>query len=283
MPKNKMVYQGIRDYSDIEYVARIYIGTPGQPFDILLDTGSPTLWVPDFDCTRCSVKNRFNSSQSSTYRSTNETWDLAYGDGSRANGIFGVDTVVIGDGSDRLVLPRTTFGQAIYENDRMMDGSNFDGILGLGFGEINGATPPLINAMNQGIIKDAIFTVYLQKRGYKDGAPGGSITYGELDKTHCGPVIAYYPLTSATDFFQFKLDSINFGGYMDYSSWQAISDTGTSDIVGPKHIVQRLAKEAGVTYSYSTDTYYIDCDADLPTLNFVIGGITYGITSVCII
>uniref|UniRef100_A0A914D6D3 Peptidase A1 domain-containing protein n=1 Tax=Acrobeloides nanus TaxID=290746 RepID=A0A914D6D3_9BILA len=211
MPKNKMVYQGIRDYSDMEYVARIYIGTPGQPFDVIPDTGSSTLWVPDFDCKICSMKNRFNSSQSSTYRSTNETWDMAYGDGSRANGIFGVDTVVIGDGSDNFVLPRTTFGQAVYENDRMVDDPTIDGILGLGFGDFNGATPPL--------------------------------------------------------------------GYIDYSSWQAISDTGTSDIVGPKHIVQRLAKEAGVTYSYSTDTYYVDCDADLPTLNFVIGGITYGITS----
>jgi hypothetical protein len=70
--------------------------------------------------------------------------------------------------------------------------------------------------MNQGIIKDAIFTVYLQKRGFNDGVPGGSITYGELDKTHCGPVIAYYPITSATEFFQFELDSINFGVCLNF-------------------------------------------------------------------
>jgi hypothetical protein len=91
-----MVYQGIRDYSDFEYVARIYIGTPGQPFDVILDTGSSTLWVPNFDCIRCSMKNRFNSSQSSTYRSTNGSWDLIYMDGSYVAGIFGVDTVVVG-------------------------------------------------------------------------------------------------------------------------------------------------------------------------------------------
>uniref|UniRef100_A0A914EDA5 Peptidase A1 domain-containing protein n=1 Tax=Acrobeloides nanus TaxID=290746 RepID=A0A914EDA5_9BILA len=278
IPKNKVVHQGIRDYRDREYVARIYIGTPGQPFDVILDTGSSNLWVPDIHCRSCSMKNRFNSSQSSTYRRTNETWDQTYGDGSNATIKFGVDTVVIGDGSDKLVIPHTTFGQAVYENDIMVDDPTFDGILGLGFGEINGATPALINAMNLGIIKDAIFTIYLQKRGYYDNVTGGSITYGDLDKTHCGPVIAYYPLTS-TNFFQFKLDSINLGGYIDKSSWQAISDTGSSDIYGPKHIVQRLAKEAGLRYSNSTDRYYVDCDADLPTLNFVIGGITYGIPS----
>jgi hypothetical protein len=72
--------------------------------------------------------------------------------------------------------------------------------------------------MNQGIIKDAIFTVYLQKRGHHDGVPGGCITYGELDKTHCGPVIAYYPLIS-TQAFIFKLDLINFGVCLNFVSF----------------------------------------------------------------
>uniref|UniRef100_A0A914E8B3 Peptidase A1 domain-containing protein n=1 Tax=Acrobeloides nanus TaxID=290746 RepID=A0A914E8B3_9BILA len=209
-----MVYhQGIHDYSDYAYVVRIYIGTPGQPFDVQLDTGSFNLWVPDIHCRSCSMENRFNSSQSSTYRRTNATWYLKYEDGFNSTGIFGLDTVVIGDGSDKLVIPRTTFGQAIYENNLLVNETEniFEGILGLGFGEINGATSPL--------------------------------------------------------------------GYINKSSWQAISDTGSSDIYGPKHIVQRLAKEAGLRYSNSTDSYYVDCDADLPTLNFVIGGITYGITS----
>uniref|UniRef100_A0A914DP74 Peptidase A1 domain-containing protein n=1 Tax=Acrobeloides nanus TaxID=290746 RepID=A0A914DP74_9BILA len=273
-----MVYQGIRAYSNGRYVARIYIGTPGQPFDVQVDTGSSTLWVPDINCRRCNMQNRFNSSQSSTYRSTNGTWHLTYLDGSNVTGIFGVDTAVIGDGSNKLVIPHTTFGQAIHENDFFDDDPNFDGILGLGLRKTTAATPPLIDAMNQGIIKDAIFTVYLQKRVNYDNSTGGRITYGDLDKTNCGPVIAYYPLTSMY-FFIFKLDSINFGGYIDNSSWQAMSDTGTFDIVGPKHIVQRLAKEAGARYSNSTDRYYVDCDADLPTLNFVIGGITYGIPS----
>uniref|UniRef100_A0A914DQT1 Peptidase A1 domain-containing protein n=1 Tax=Acrobeloides nanus TaxID=290746 RepID=A0A914DQT1_9BILA len=275
-----MVYQGIRDYSDGRYVVRIYIGTPGQPFDVCLDTGSSTLWIPDISCRRCSMQNQFNSSQSSTYRSTNGAWHLAYLDGSNVTGIFGVDTVVIGDGSDKLVIPRTTFGQAIYENDLMVNETENTcvGLLGLGLRKTTAATPPLIDAMNQGIIKDAIFTVYLKKRGNYDNVTGGRITYGDLDKTNCGPVIAYIPLTS-TYFFIFKLDSINFGGYIDNSSWQTISDTGSSYIIGPKHIVQKLAKEAGVRYSNSTDNYYVDCDADLPILNFVIGGITYGIPS----
>ena len=67
-----------------------------------------------------------------------------------------------------------------------------------------------INAMNRGIIKSAIFTVYLEERGPYDNVPGGYITYGSLDTVHCSPVISYHPLTTA-DFFQFQLDSIQFG------------------------------------------------------------------------
>uniref|UniRef100_A0A914EKZ0 Peptidase A1 domain-containing protein n=1 Tax=Acrobeloides nanus TaxID=290746 RepID=A0A914EKZ0_9BILA len=74
-----------------------------------------------------------------------ETWDLTYFDGSNVTGIFGVDTAVIEDGSDQLVVTRTTFGQPVYENDFMVNDLTFDGILGLGFGEINGAAPPLVS------------------------------------------------------------------------------------------------------------------------------------------
>jgi hypothetical protein len=55
-----------------------------------------------------------------------------------------------------------------------------------------------------------IFTVYLEERGDIDNVPGGYITYGGLDTTHCGAVIAYQPLSSAT-YFQFKIDGVSLG------------------------------------------------------------------------
>lgn len=64
--------------------------------------------------------------------------------------------------------------------------------------------------MNQGVIQNAMFTVYLQERGPYENVHGGYITYGDVDRTHCGPVIGYYPLTSDA-YFQFKIDGARFG------------------------------------------------------------------------
>lgn len=44
------VSQNVNDWEDMEYVGNITIGTPGQPFAIILDTGSSNLWVPDVTC-----------------------------------------------------------------------------------------------------------------------------------------------------------------------------------------------------------------------------------------
>jgi len=39
-----------RDYDDVMYVAEVDIGTPGQKFQVVMDTGSSNLWVIDESC-----------------------------------------------------------------------------------------------------------------------------------------------------------------------------------------------------------------------------------------
>jgi hypothetical protein len=45
--------------------------------------------------------------------------------------------------------------------------------------------------------------------GFSDGAvqgqTGGGVTYGGLDTTHCGPMLAWVPLSAAT-YYQFNMD-----------------------------------------------------------------------------
>lgn len=85
-------------------------------------------------------------------------------------------------------------------------------------------------------------------------------TYGGLDTQHCGAVLAYSKLTSAT-YFQYEIDNIKVGSaehdcttdYDQYGDqlcpWTTISDTGTSFIGGPQASTDDFADAAGAVWN----------------------------------
>ncbi|GMR46224.1 hypothetical protein PMAYCL1PPCAC_16419, partial [Pristionchus mayeri] len=79
--------------------------------------------------------------------------------------------------------------------------------------------------------------------GARENVNGGIYTYGAIDTTNCGPVIAYQPLSSAS-YYQFKLSSVSMGSYSNSKGWQVISDTGTSLIGAPEDVVEKVAVAA---------------------------------------
>jgi hypothetical protein len=316
------VSQNVNDWEDMEYVGNITIGTPGQPFAIILDTGSSNLWIPDVTCgggggsctdpncnqqgiicdllcdvqsccsgsksafsrafkkrgnkVACTGKHLFNSSQSSTYQQNGQSWEIEYGSGS-ASGFLGVDTVSFGAaGTQQLVVPKTTFGQATDIADVFAQDPAIDGILGLAFTSlaVDNVIPPFINAVNQQLVDLPIFTVYLEERGDIDNTPGGVFTYGGLDTMNCGSVIAYQPLSSAT-YFQFRIQSIGVGSFSSNAGWDVISDTGTSFIGGPQDVIDSIGQAVGAQYDDQEGAYFIDCNANPGPVTITIGGKQY--------
>ncbi|KAK5973218.1 Eukaryotic aspartyl protease, partial [Trichostrongylus colubriformis] len=192
-----VVPQSVNDYEDEEYIGNITIGTPEQQFQVILDTGSSNLWIPDSTCGQvhencqdpncagiiceflcsdqsccgggvnaCQGKNIFTSSKSSSYVQNGQHWSIQYGTGA-AVGFLGEDTVRFGGkGSNQLVVPNTVFGQATSLAAFFAD-QPIDGILGLAFKTIavDGVTPVFINAVNQGLVDQPIFTVFLEHVG----------------------------------------------------------------------------------------------------------------------
>jgi hypothetical protein len=240
------VSQNVNDYEDVEYVGNITIGTPPQTFQVIMDTGSSNLWIPDKKCgtngtcgtfcygndllcqalcltsccqsnettspQRCGGKHFFDSSASSTYKANGQYFSVQYGTGS-CEGFLGVDTVGLGDaGTSQLVIPTTTFGQATALDDFFEQDSDIDGILGLAFQSLaeDNVAPPLVNAISQHLLDQPLFTVTLFEKGFNDNVPGGVFTYGGLDTTNCGAVIGFYKLTSAT-YFQYGIDQLKVG------------------------------------------------------------------------
>lgn len=51
---------------DASYSGSVSLGTPGQAFDIVLDTGSADLWVAASECGTCDGMRRFDEGASST-------------------------------------------------------------------------------------------------------------------------------------------------------------------------------------------------------------------------
>jgi len=268
------VGQNVNDYEDFEYVGNITIGTPGQPFVVILDTGSANLWVPDKSCRSCRGKQMFDSSKSSTYVNNGKQWSIQYGTG-QASGTLGQDTLTFVGNGGNLVVTNNVFGQAkSIDQDLQQDVA--DGILGLAFQTlaVDNVVPPLVQAIQQGSLDNPWFTVYLQEKGDKDNVPGGVFTYGGFDTTNCGSLIAWQPLSSAT-YFQFSMKSIGAGSYTSNKAQDVISDTGTSFIGGPQTITDKLAQAVGATYDDFYQTYFIDCNASPPPLTIVIGSNTY--------
>ncbi|CAJ0610160.1 unnamed protein product, partial [Cylicocyclus nassatus] len=306
-------------YSDMQYIGEITIGDPQQTFRVVLDTGSANLWVPDDSCYKlpdrpdhcknsfcdlgpicevfcsdpscCEVQNkthignpcgnkaRFIAGKSKTYETVKGSWSIKYGTGD-ATGFFGRNTVRFGaQGTDQLVVPGTTFGQA-KTIAKFFANQHLDGILGLAFTELarEHVIPPLIRANSLGLLDKPIFTVYYSKNGYVKDVYGGTITYGGLDTINCEEEITYVPLSLAK-YWQFKIDGFSARDYKtNETTWEGVSDTGTSLISGPVAVVAKLAERLHAKVKLSYFLYILDCNADAE-VTIRIAGKDYPITA----
>ncbi|XP_051891100.1 gastricsin-like [Pristis pectinata] len=144
-------YQGEQGYEPLLnsgnsfYYGSITVGTPPQSFTVLFDTGSSNLWVPSIYCSSAPCDNhaRFNPTQSSTYRSSQQTFYMSYGSGS-LSGFFGYDTVNVAG----ISIPNQEVGLSENEPGSNFYYAPFDGILGLAYPALSvGGAMPVFDSM----------------------------------------------------------------------------------------------------------------------------------------
>ncbi|KAI8977896.1 aspartic peptidase domain-containing protein [Pilobolus umbonatus] len=170
---------------DLAYLVDLHIGTPQQPFTLLLDTGSSSTWIPMMGCGRyCGYpKNTFDSLSSSTYRSEDRLFSIKYGVGF-SRGYYAQDTITINNVS----VPDVNFALSDY-NDGELTADNADGILGLGPDALtvynnpeHKVIPTLVTTMSEkGIIDHNIFSVYFQpvnKQSFEEKRVNGELVFG---------------------------------------------------------------------------------------------------------
>jgi len=246
--KDGQYVEKITNYMDAQYYGEITLGTPGQKFEVVFDTGSSNLWIPSKECKwyniACKIHNQYDSKASSTYVANGTEFAIQYGSGS-LSGFLSIDSCSVA-GFD---LKDQMFAEAVSEPGLAFVMGRFDGILGLAFDRIavDGVVPPFYNMMSQYQIQQ-LFSVWFN-RDPSQGDNGGEIVFGGVDPNHFTGNHTYAPITREA-YWQFAVD----GGKMDGADFTfcdggcpAIADTGTSLIAGPSAEIAKINKLLGAT------------------------------------
>lgn len=256
--------------------SEITIGTPPQTFKVVLDTGSSNLWVPSQSCgsIACYLHQKYDSSESSTYKKNGSSFEIHYGSGS-LEGFVSQDTVSIGD----LTIKNQDFAEATSEPGLAFAFGRFDGILGLGFDRIsvNGIVPPFYQMINQKLIDEPVFSFYLGDTN--DEGDESEAIFGGVNKDHYEGKITTIPLRRKA-YWEVDLDSLSFGDETaDLESTGVILDTGTSLIALPSNLAEMLNAEMGAKKGYNGQ-YTVDCAKrdSLPDVTFSLSGYNFSIT-----
>ncbi|BEI84073.1 hypothetical protein CcaverHIS002_0406770 [Cutaneotrichosporon cavernicola] len=221
---------------DASYSGQVSIGTPAQPFNIILDTGSSDLWVEDSECSACQG-TKYDPTKSTSYAAADGTIKISYGSGDAA-GRLARDTVTMGGQS----VPNQVF--AIVDNmTPNLISSSVSGIMGLAFTVLaySKSDPWWLNASAGW--KDKLFAFYMKRyRGVngakKVEADGGVATFGYLDSGLYSGDVTYVPVGANPQYWQIPMSGVSVQGTaVDVGNAMVAIDTGTTLIGGPPDVV----------------------------------------------
>ncbi|KAL5040041.1 hypothetical protein BDV3_002262 [Batrachochytrium dendrobatidis] len=270
---------------------RISLGTPGQSFDVSLDTGSDILWARSSICTGngCASGRKYNPALSSTFINGHTAWSIInYADGTAVNYTLGNDALTIGTVSQ----PNVTF--AIPTSVTMPPSvPGTDGIIGL--------APPSFN--NQGtdtqfmqwlsysfaVRQVSVWHDVMVKEDQNDRSDnGGTITYGGIEPGRSSGTPHWLPIQltnipGSSNYWVVNMDSITFGGGaipMPLDASMALVDTGTAQLVLGQQLFDVVNQQMG-GIDNGAGQYTLDCTKAkaFPNLVLTLGGKAFTLTS----
>ncbi|KAG2038405.1 aspartic peptidase domain-containing protein [Suillus americanus] len=249
------------------YTAQVGVGSPATQYTLLVDTGSSNTWV--------GAKTPYK--QTNTSVATGDSVSVYYGSGM-FSGVEYLDTVTL---SSNLVIT----GQSIGVASSAPGFNAFDGILGVGPISLTQGTVSNVdlvptvtdNLYSKGTISTEALGVY-----FVPGGGAGELTFGGFDSSKTTSSVNYVPLTTTSpSSIYWGIDqSITYGNSTILSATAGIVDTGTTLIFIATDAFNKYQSATGATLDRNTGFLMITSDqyANLQTLNFNIGGTSYGLT-----
>ncbi|KAG2038807.1 acid protease [Suillus americanus] len=249
------------------YTAQVGVGSPATQYTLIIDTGSSNTWVG-----ANTAYKRTNTSVA-----TGDSVSVSYGTGSFSGEEY-LDTVTLGS---HLVITKQSIGVA-----KSAQGFEYvDGILGVGptvqtQGTVSNVdTVPTVtdNLYRKGTIGTEALGVY-----FAPGGSAGELTFGGSDSSKTTSSVNYVPITTTSPSSQYwGIDqSITYGSSTILSATAGIVDTGTTLILIATDAFNKYKSATGATLDANTGLLMITSAqySKLQTLNFKIGGTSYGLT-----
>jgi len=278
--------ENLTNYEDAQYYGNITIGTPGQYFSVLFDTGSSNLWVPCKGCPftdfACLFHKQFNCNTSTTCTMTTQDFEIQYGSGAVA-GTVANDVVCFGNTGSGYCTDKTQGFACATDEDPVFMNMVFDGILGMGWDTISvdNLPQPMDQIFaNKATCPQAVFAFWINTD--LNGNTGGEMTLCGTDPNHYVAPIAWAPL-AATDYWRITIDAVHVKGSVENvpvsSSMWAVVDTGTTLITGPTTNITNLVDSIGA-FDDGQGDYIVSCTGlhFLPNVTFTIAGQDFVLT-----
>ena len=244
---------GINNPPGQYYMANVSIGTPPQVYNVIFDTGSADLWVPNFD-----------SKASSTYKYLNSDFNISYTASSDILGDWATETVKLGSVS----LENFQFGAVKGDNTE-------GGVLGVAFKQSEQIKDMYDNfpfaAKKAGYISKAAYSVFLNDPTTNEATfLLGGVDHAKFE----GEDLTWLKISDPNDGASVLLDSVSLDGKEMKVDANTVLDTGTIFTTVPDTIYEDLKKSLNLgDYNKFLKVNYIDCDAKV-SLSFNFPGKT---------
>ncbi|KAH9362015.1 hypothetical protein HPB48_014954 [Haemaphysalis longicornis] len=251
-------------------------------------------------------KKKYDSNKSSTYKKDGRKFSIEYGSGI-VKGIYSTDVLGVGGGT----VQSQTFAEATEARGSIFKAAKFDGLLGLGYPALaeDNVVPVFDNMIKQKLLPKSVFSIYLNRQ--PNAVPGGEIYFGDINKARYTGDITYTPVTKKS-YWQFRMegDSLHLIGLERLNpgmagsivfdllihsdacrnvkkdktfcigGCDAVVDTGSSFIEGPKDEIERLNSYLRATET-PTGEWRVKCAniPKMPKIIFFIGGKQFTMTA----